>query len=134
MKLWNNPNLMFLRKQKTKKISGVLLFVALFTFSFGHTFLSSPSVALAETESHRDEVPHSANSNDHSPCPTALHQTTSVRHGGSDQQTQSRLGACALVASFDVNHTVGNSTYEFLYNETVIPPDLPLDQRTILLL
>lgn len=124
---------MFLRKQKIKKITGVLLFVGLFTFSFGHTFLSSPSVALAETQSHIDEVPHSTDTNEHSPCPTALHQTASLRQAGSDQQPQPQVGACALVASYDVD-VAESSACAFLYNELDIPPDSPLGQKTILLL
>ncbi len=125
---------MFIGEQKTKKIIGALLFAALIAFSFGHNFLSSPTVALAETQTHRDEMSHAPDSDDHSPCPTELHQTVNVRQADNDQLSQLQLDACGPVAVFDEDQITGSSAAVFLYDKNHIPPDLPLDQKTNLLL
>jgi len=121
-------------KDPKKKMFGVALLLATVFFTFGHT-LFSPSIAFAD-QTHRDEVPHTPDSEDHSPCPTELHQTVSNRTT-SDEDSHHSLG--------DFNHyTFAVVDSDFAYSSSYsislrsfegeeIPPRLPLEQKTQLL-
>lgn len=123
---------MFPRREGPKrKLFGVALLLAAVFFTFGHT-LFSPSIALAD-QAHRDEVPHAPDSEDHSPCPTELHQTISNRTTSDDDHSSS-LGDsehCAFAAiNSDFVFPENYSIFPHGFREEEIPPRLPLQQKT----
>lgn len=124
------------RKSPKIKLFGAALFFATVFFSFGHTF-SSFAVAFANDQAHKDEVPHAPDSENHSPCPTEMHQTTSNRTT-SDEDYSPSLGDfehCTFAASnsdfvFPENHSISS----YLFAREKLPPRLPLQQKTQLLI
>lgn len=123
------------RKDPKIKLFGVALLLATVFFTFGHTLLS-PSLAFANDQVHKDEVSHAPDSEDHSPCPTELHQTINNRTTSDDDQQS--LGDFDYFVPVTVNSNNrcfddrSISTY-FLPKEQ-LPPRLPLQQKTHLLL
>lgn len=123
--------IMFLRRTDSKrKLVGVALLLATVFFTFGHT-LFSPSVALAD-QRHRDEVPHAPDSEDHSPCPTELHQTISNRTTtDDDQHSLGDFDFCANdVVNSDFTYPYDYLTFAYRFEREKIPPRLPLEQKT----
>jgi hypothetical protein len=122
------------RDDPKKKLFGVMLLLATVFFTFGHT-LFSPPVAIAYDQTHRDEVPHSPDSEDHSPCPTELHQTVSNRTtSDDDQHSLGDLDYCADdVVNSDFAYPDDYSTFAYRFEREKIPPRLPLEQKTQLL-
>jgi hypothetical protein len=121
------------REDPKRKLFGVALLLATVFFAFGHT-LFSPSIAFAD-QAHRDEVPHAPNSEDHSPCPTELHQTISNRTTtDDDQHSLGDLDYCADdVVNSDFAHPDDYLTFVYHFEREKIPPRLPLEQKTQLL-
>lgn len=117
-----------------KKLFGVALLLATVFFTFGHT-LFSPPVALAYDQTHRDEVPHAPDSEDHSPCPTELHQTISNRTtSDDDQHSLGDLNYCtADVIDSDFVYPDDYLIFAYRFEGEKIPPRLPLEQKTQLL-
>lgn len=126
---------MFPRRENPKrKLFGVALLLTTIFFTFGHT-LFSPSVAFADQE-HRDEIPHAPDSEDHSPCPTELHQTISIRTtSDGDEHSLGNIDHCAPVAvASDFSRFDDRSISIYLTTKEKLPPRLPLDQKIQLLL
>ncbi len=126
---------MFPRREDSKrKLFGVALLLATVFFTFGHT-LFSPPVALANDRVHTDEVPHAPDSEDHSPCPTELHQTISNRTTSDDDQHSSGgVNHCTLAAiDSDFSYPEIYLVFTSRFEREKIPPRLPLDQKTQLL-
>jgi hypothetical protein len=113
-----------------KKLFGVALLLATVFFTFGHT-LFSPSIALAD-QAHRDEIPHAPDSEDHSPCPTELHQTISNRTTSDDDQHSSGdVDYCALaVTNSNFAYPDDYLIFAYRFEREKIPPRLPLEQKT----
>lgn len=124
MSLFSSQNL-------RKSIVIFLTFLAFFTVI--HTFLLAfpqTATAVSNQSPHHDIDPHDANI-DHSSCPVNIHETTSVRTShdifSSDQVP-------CIVSSYAVDlFPLLNFSFTVLVEED-IPPDLPLDQKTNLLL
>lgn len=125
---------MFPRREDSKrKLFGVALLVATVFFTFGHT-LFSPSVAFANDQSHRDEVPHAPDSEDHSPCSTELHQTISNRTTSDDDQHSGGQNYCtADVIDSDFAYPDDYLISAYHFERKKNPLRLPLEQKTQLL-
>lgn len=126
---------MYLKRVNQKqKLFGVALLLATVFFTFGHT-LFSPPVALAYDQTHRDEVPHAPDSEDHSPCPTELHQTISNRTTSDDDQHSSGgVDHCSLTSiDSDFSYPDSYLISAYRFEREKIPPRLTLDQKTQLL-
>lgn len=117
-----------------RKIFGIGLLTATIFFTFGHTIIS-PSVVSASDRVHKDEVPHAPDSEDHSPCPTEMHQTISNRPTSDDDQNSISAVVYSPVALHSSNTCFDNHSISthFLSKEK-IPPRLPLQQKTNLLI
>lgn len=121
------------RKHSKRKLFGVALLLATIFFTFGHTLLS-PSVVFANDQVHTDEVSHAPDSEDHSPCPTELHQTISNRTTFNDDQHSTGGPNYCVSAVINSNFLRfdGYLISTRLAKEK-LPPRLPLQQKTQLL-
>jgi len=127
--------IMFAKRTRFKRLSGVALLLAIAFLAFGHTFAPS-SIAFADDRAHRDEVRHAPDSEDHSPCPTELHQT--IRNRTTPDDSSTSLGDfkhCAFAAtSSDFIYPSNYLVSARVLDGQEIPPRLPLEQKTILLI
>lgn len=124
-----------MKNNQKRRWFGVVLLLATLFLTLGHTILS-PSVAFASDRAHKDEVPHAPDSEDHSPCPTELHQTVINRTTSNDDSshTLGDFGHCTFgTHSSDFAYPKHNSITSHTFDQENIPPRLPLEQKTQLL-
>lgn len=124
------------RKELKKRLFGAALLLATVFFTFGHTFIAPSSIAFADDRAHRDEIPHAPESEEHSPCQAELHQT--IIRTTSDDDSQNTLDKLDHRVSVTLDSNSLNlfeySTVAQLYSQEDLPPRLPLQQKTHLLL
>lgn len=124
--------IMFHFVKEYRKVLGVVFLAAVFSFTFGHTFFTNTEIANADVGVHVDETPHAPDTDNHVPCPTELHRAVNQRTTNNDNPDQ-HFDSCAPTAFFDVEILEENQPLIFP-DESDIPPDLPLDQKTVLLI
>ncbi len=123
---------MFRFAKEYRKVLGVVFLAAVFSFTFSHTFLTDAGIASADVGVHVDETPHAPDTDDHVPCPTELHQAVSQRTTNNHTPNQ-HFHSCAPVAFFDIKILEEHQSLS-PQDESDIPADLPLDQKTVLLI
>lgn len=106
-----------------------VLMVASALFASGHTFLLAAPMAEASEEStlHHDTATHESDS-EHVSCPEDLHSNTRV---SSSQHVFIDTGLMTIV---DLSSVFTSPQRYRLHEFVAIPPELPSDQKTVLLL
>ncbi len=122
--------------RRRQALLGIVLLFATIVFIFGHSVISPNLLALEDGQVHVDEVPHGPESDEHSPCPTHLHETVTTRHGQNDPDEHLDGDTqCPVTLDSYASLNVLEARVAFRASGgKQLPPDLPLDQRTHLLL
>lgn len=122
--------------RRQQGLLGIVLLFATIIFTFGHSVISPNLLALEADQVHVDEVPHGPESDEHSPCQTDLHQSVTTRQGQNDlDEHLDGDTPCPLALDTYTDLNLPETLFAFrpIYSEQ-LPPRLPLDQRTHLLL
>lgn len=122
---------------KRKSFGAVLLLGAIF-LTFGHTLIPPSIIAFADDRVHVDEVPHAPDSENHSSCPTELHQKTISSRTTSDEDSEHPLGdidhCTPVTIAPNTSYVDHHSVFTHFTVREKLPPRLPLQQKTHLLL